>query len=162
MDPRHPRIQATTVPTPPTLFSRLIWLTYFTICQAMQYAIRLAPFRFWFDVEFAFVKNIAYRNTLLGNTLIMFVIKQMCWNIRSRGFDLAQYCLLDVWWNMLIKCSKQIANSFAKIVNGYKGEFKTLSNIWDGVSASRYWLQRQTQNLAKTFKMELFAKIIKN
>ena len=30
---------------------------------------------------------------------------------------------------MLIKCSKQIANSFAKIINNYKGEFKTLSNI---------------------------------
>ena len=23
-------------------------------------------------------------------------------------------------------------NLFAKIINGYKGEFKTLSNIWDG------------------------------
>ena len=30
---------------------------------------------------------------------------------------------------MLIKFSKQIANSFAKIINGCKGEFKTLSNI---------------------------------
>ena len=31
--------------------------------------------------------------------------------------------------NMLIKFSKQIANTFAKIFNGYNGEFKTLSNI---------------------------------
>ena len=30
---------------------------------------------------------------------------------------------------MLIKFSKQIGNSFAKIINGYKGEVKTLSNI---------------------------------
>ena len=50
-------------------------------------------------------------------------------NIRSRGFDRAQYCVLDLWWNMLIKFSKQVVNTFAKIINGYKGEFKTLSNI---------------------------------
>ena len=30
---------------------------------------------------------------------------------------------------MLIKFSKEIGNSFAKIINGYKGEVKTLSNI---------------------------------
>ena len=40
--------------------------------------------------------------------------------------------LLDIYWNMLIKFGKQIANTFAKIINRYKGEFKTLSNIWDG------------------------------
>ena len=34
-------------------------------------------------------------------------------NIRSHGFDCAQY---DIWWNMLIKFSKQIANTFAKIL----------------------------------------------
>ena len=47
-------------------------------------------------------------------------------NIRSGGFDHAQYStvLLDIWWDMLIKFSKQIANSFAKIRNGYKGEQK--------------------------------------
>ena len=50
-------------------------------------------------------------------------------NIRSRGFDRAQYILLDVWWNMLIKFSKQTANTIAKITNGYKRELKTLSNI---------------------------------
>ena len=45
-------------------------------------------------------------------------------NIRWGGFDHAQYSavLLDIWWDMLIKFSKQIANSFAKINNGYKGE----------------------------------------
>ena len=50
-------------------------------------------------------------------------------NIRSRGFDRAQYILLDMWWNMLIKFSKQTANTIAKITNGYKRELKTLSNI---------------------------------
>ena len=45
-------------------------------------------------------------------------------NIRSGGFDHAQYStvLLDICWDMLIKFGKQIANSFAKINNGYKGE----------------------------------------
>ena len=38
--------------------------------------------------------------------------------------------LLDLWWNMLAKFSKQIANTFVKIINGYKCKFKTLSNIW--------------------------------
>ena len=37
---------------------------------------------------------------------------------------------------MLIKFSKQIANSFAKITKDFleviRGEFKTLSNIWVG------------------------------
>ena len=30
---------------------------------------------------------------------------------------------------MLIKFSKQLADSSAKIINGYKSEFKTLSNV---------------------------------
>ena len=37
--------------------------------------------------------------------------------LRSCGFDRAQYCLLDIWWNMLIKFGKQIGNSLAKIIN---------------------------------------------
>ena len=51
--------------------------------------------------------------------------------IRSRVKDRAQY--FNVL--MLIKFSKQIANSFAKITNGWRflevirGKFKTLSNI---------------------------------
>ena len=40
--------------------------------------------------------------------------------IRSCGFHNAV---------LLIKFSKEVANSFAKIITGYKGEFKTLSNI---------------------------------
>ena len=46
-----------------------------------------------------------------------------------RGFDRAHNTvLLGIWWNMFIKFSKQIGNTFAKTINGYKGEFKT----WDG------------------------------
>ena len=37
--------------------------------------------------------------------------------------------LLDACWKMLIKFSKQIANTFEQIINDYKDEFKTLSNI---------------------------------
>ena len=37
--------------------------------------------------------------------------------------------MLDTWWNILITFSKQIANTFAKIIYGSKGEFKILSNI---------------------------------
>ena len=37
--------------------------------------------------------------------------------------------LFDIQWNMLMKFSKQITNTFEKIINGYKGEFKTLSNV---------------------------------
>ena len=37
--------------------------------------------------------------------------------------------MLDIWWNVIIKFSKQIASTFAKIINGCKGELKILSNI---------------------------------
>ena len=47
-------------------------------------------------------------------------------NIKSCGLDRANTVLLDIWWNMLIKFSKQIANPYAKIISGYKGTFKTL------------------------------------
>ena len=67
--------------------------------------------------------NHSHRNMWLGNTYYKFCYSANMLNIRSRGFDHAQYVY------MLIKFSKQIANTFAKIVNDYKGEFKTLSNI---------------------------------
>ena len=42
------------------------------------------------------------------------------------------------------------AKFFLKIMKGYKGEFKTMSNIWDGAfSAGSYELQRWIQILAK-------------
>ena len=70
--------------------------------------------------------------------------------------------LLDIWWNMLIKFIKQISNTFVKIINGYKGEFKTLPKIRDRhFSASRYWLTRQTQNLANILRWSLLQKYSK-
>ena len=71
--------------------------------------------------------SIVYRN----------MVRKHCYNfrysanmlkVRSRGFDRA-HVLLDIWWNMLIKFSKQIANSFAKIINGCKRMFEILSSI---------------------------------
>ena len=60
---------------------------------------------------------------------------------------------------MLIKFSKQIASTFAKVITGYKCEFKALSNIRDGVfSASCYWLQRWTQNVAKHLRWSFLEK----
>ena len=41
---------------------------------------------------------------------------------------------------MLIKFSKQTANSFAKIINGYKDELKTLLNVWDGAFSPKSFL----------------------
>ena len=35
-------------------------------------------------------------------------------NRMSREFDRAQY---DIWWNIVIKLSKQIGNSLAKMIN---------------------------------------------
>ena len=64
---------------------------------------------------------------------------------------------------MLIKFSKQIANSFAKIINGYKGESKTLSNIWDGAFSTKLLLASEANSeCCQTSKIELFARIVKN
>ena len=64
---------------------------------------------------------------------------------------------------MLIKFSKQIAKSFAKIINDYKGEFKALSNIWDGAFSTKPLLVSSANSESyQTSKMELFAKIVKN
>ena len=47
--------------------------------------------------------------------------------------------LLDIWWNMLIKFSKQIGNSFAKIIN-----------------------TKENTKSCLTSKMKLFPKIVKS
>ena len=61
-------------------------------------------------------------------------------NIRARRFDLAQYCtaLLDIWWNMLIKFSKQSCKNqpcktsekaFSQVVTGFRGKLAILPKI---------------------------------
>ena len=64
---------------------------------------------------------------------------------------------------MLIKLSKQIANSFVKIINGYKGEFTTMSSIWDGAFSKKQLLASEANSeCCQISKIELFAKIVKN
>ena len=53
----------------------------------------------------------------------------------------------DIWWNTLIKFSKETGNNFAKIIKNKK----TQSNNRDGAFFTcRYWLQWRTQNLGNT------------
>ena len=35
-------------------------------------------------------------------------------------------------------CQTSKMNLFTKIINGFKGEFKTMSNIWDGAFTKSY------------------------
>ena len=86
--------------------------------------------------------------------------QKICWTQGRGDLTLHITALLDIWQNIFIKFSKQIANSFSKIINGYKGEFKTLPNISDeAFSASYYWLWSQTRNLAtKHLRWSFFQK----
>ena len=66
-----------------------------------------------------------------------------------------------ICWVMLIKFlkfNKQIVNTFAKEIIGNKGEFITLSNIWDFL-ASHY--SQANSEYFQTSKLEHFAKIVK-
>ena len=55
-----------------------------------------------------------FRNPWFRNTIIIFIIKQICWTWGH--MDLTMHNI-DVWWNMLTKFSTQIGNSFVKIIN---------------------------------------------
>ena len=71
-----------------------------------------------------------YRNIWLENTHYNFCHSANMLSIKVNvDFTVHNTVLLDIWWNMLIKFSKQITNTFAKIIHGYKGEFKILLNI---------------------------------
>ena len=56
----------------------------------------------------------------------------------------------DIWWNMLIKFSKQIENAFArkKTTNNAKVNLKPTKQLRWSFSPNRHWLQKRTQNLA--------------
>ena len=95
-----------------------------------------------------------YRNTLLGNTII--IIQQIYW----KSGHMKETVHKTV---MLIKFSKKISTSFAKIISGYKGQFKTLSNIWAGAFSMKSLLtSKANSEFCQTSKMKLFAKIVKN
>ena len=79
-------------------------------------------------------------------------------NLRSRGFDNAQY---DIWWNMLIKFSKQTGNIFTKIINTkvnskpcQTGEMELFPEVVTNF--------RGELRILPTSKLELFAKRVKN
>ena len=64
---------------------------------------------FWRRLSYFYVsKTIAYRNTWLGNTIIIFIIQ-------------------EIWKNAHVNLTVHIT-----VINDYKDEFKIRSNIWDG------------------------------
>ena len=63
-------------------------------------------------------------------------------NIGHMDLTVHNAVLLDVWWNMLIKFSKQIGKSFSKTINGYLANSKLCQTFEMELSASRNWLQR--------------------
>ena len=68
------------------------------------------------------------------------------------------YCSINCW-RVFRTLSNITGNFFSKIIKGYKCEFKTMSNIWDGAfSASSYELQRWIQNLAKHLRWSVLRK----
>ena len=64
---------------------------------------------------------------------------------------------------ILMKFSKQIANIFVKIINGYKDKLKTLKSIWDGDFSAKSSLASEAKSKScQASKMELFANIVTN
>ena len=78
----------------------------------------LVRVRLWVKISFGVEEAIflggncpgTYRNTWLGNTNYNFCYSANMLNIRSRGSDRAQQWI--AWYNMLIKFSKQVVNTF--------------------------------------------------
>ena len=96
---------------------------------------------------------------MLGNTFYNSCYSANMLDIRLRDLTVHNTVLFDIWWNMLIKFSKQLVNTFAKIIICYKAKLKTLSNIWaESFSAGLYWLQKRTQNLSKHLRWRFFSK----
>ena len=80
--------------------------------------LNLVRVRLWVKISFGVEGAIflggncpgTYRNTWLGNTNYNFCYSANMLNIRSRGSDRAQQWI--AWYNMLIKFSKQVVNTF--------------------------------------------------
>ena len=54
---------------------------------------------------------ITYRRTWVENTYYVFCFPANMLNIKSLGFDRVHY---DIWWKVLIKFGKEVANTFCK------------------------------------------------
>ena len=62
--------------------------------------------------------------------------------------------LLDIWWNMLIKFSKQTAKAFVKVIIGYKANQKSVKHLRWSFSC-KFLLDSESW---QTSKMELLVK----
>ena len=69
--------------------------------------------------------------------------------------------LPDIWWNMLIKFSKQIGNSFAKIVNAKMSSIPCQTSEME-LSRKSLLASEANSETCQTSKMESFRKIVKN
>ena len=69
--------------------------------------------------------------------------------------------LLDIWWNMLIKFSKQIGTSLTKIINTRVNSRPWQTSEMKLLSRSFLGLQGNSES-CKTSRIKLFAKIVKN
>ena len=68
---------------------------------------------------------------------------------------------LDIWWNILIKFSKKIAKSLAKIIHTKVNQDPTKHLSWSFFRKSFLGLRGNSESF-QTSKMEPFAKILKN
>ena len=69
--------------------------------------------------------------------------------------------LLDLWWNMLIEFSKQIANSFVKMINTKVSSKPCQTSKMELFRKSPLASEANSES-CQTSKMKLFAKIVKN
>ena len=66
--------------------------------------------------------------------------------------------LFDKWRKMLINFSKQIGNNFLEIINAKMSSKPCKTSEMEISPRTSYWLQRQTQNLAKHLRWSFFQK----
>ena len=89
--------------------------------------------------------------------------------------------LLDIWWNVLIKFSRQIGNSCAKIINtkvnsefcqtsemelfsqvatGFRGELRILSNSYDKVFCKNSEKRKAVHYFCKKLHLGMLGKVL--
>ena len=102
------------------------------------------------------------RNTWFGNTYYNFWYSANMLNIRSCGFNHVQHCILNIRRELLIKFSKQIASTFAEIINGCNGDENPVKHLrWSSFRKSLLASEANSESCQISW-MKLFAKIVKN
>ena len=91
-----------------------MWLLYTNGALLWTISKVAVAFRRKMQQLFGCILITVFRNPWFRNTIIIFIIKQICWTWGH--MDLTMHNI-DVWWNMLTKFSTQIGNSFVKIIN---------------------------------------------